>query len=79
LHTLTGHTNCVKSVAFTPDGATMVSSSADETIRHWSVASGQCLQTLRSDRPYERMNITGITGVTAAQKQALKALGAVER
>ncbi|MEZ4713773.1 MAG: BTAD domain-containing putative transcriptional regulator [Caldilineaceae bacterium] len=78
LHTLTGHTNRVKGVAFSPDGATLVSSSADETMKLWSVESGQCLKTLRSDRPYERMNITGITGVTAAQKQALKALGAVE-
>ncbi|MEZ4663857.1 MAG: BTAD domain-containing putative transcriptional regulator [Caldilineaceae bacterium] len=78
LYTLMGHTNRVKGVAFSPDGATLVSSSADETMKLWSVESGQCLKTLRSDRPYERMNITGITGVTAAQKQALKALGAVE-
>jgi hypothetical protein len=32
---------------------------------------------LRADRPYEGMNITGTTGLTAAQKQALKALGAI--
>ncbi len=29
--------------------------------------------------PYERMNITGVTGLTEAQKANLKALGAVER
>ena len=34
--------------------------------------------TLRADRPYERVNITGVTGVTDAQKVVLKALGAVE-
>jgi hypothetical protein len=34
---------------------------------------------LRPDRPYERMDITGLTGVTAAQRAALLALGAVEK
>jgi len=37
------------------------------------------MQTLRHDRPYERLNITGLTGITAAQRTALLALGAVER
>jgi hypothetical protein len=36
------------------------------------------LKTLRSDRPYEGMNITGVTGITDAQKATLKALGAIE-
>jgi hypothetical protein len=40
--------------------------------------TGECLKTLRSDRPYERMNITGVKGLTEAQKATLKALGAVE-
>jgi hypothetical protein len=34
---------------------------------------------LRGDRRYERMDITGLTGVTEAQQTALVALGAVER
>jgi hypothetical protein len=33
----------------------------------------------RSDRPYEGMNITSITGITDAQKATLKELGAVEQ
>jgi WD40 repeat protein/transcriptional regulator with XRE-family HTH domain len=36
------------------------------------------LRTLRRDRPYERLNITGIGGLTEAQKAALLALGAIE-
>jgi hypothetical protein len=34
--------------------------------------------TLRRDRPYERLDITGIRGVTEAQKASLLALGAFE-
>jgi WD40 repeat protein/DNA-binding winged helix-turn-helix (wHTH) protein len=72
------HTGPVWSVTFHPDGQTLASGSEDETIKFWDVQTGQCLKTLRADRPYERMNITGVTGVTAAQKAVLKALGAVE-
>ncbi len=36
------------------------------------------LQTLRRDRPYERLNITGIRGLNEAQKSTLQALGAIE-
>ncbi|MBV7334797.1 protein kinase [Chloroflexi bacterium TSY] len=78
LKTLPGHTNAVYSVAFSPDGRVLVSSSADETIKLWDVQTGECLKTLRSDRPYERMNITGVTGITEGQRKTLRALGAVE-
>jgi hypothetical protein len=37
------------------------------------------VRTLRADRPYEGMNITGVTGITEAQKATLKALGAIEK
>src|SRR5207302_3090543 len=39
---------------------------------------GAHLQTLRSDRPYKRVNITGLTSVTAAQHVSLLALGPIE-
>jgi WD40 repeat protein len=35
------------------------------------------IQTLRVPRPYEGMNITGVTGLTEAQKSTLQMLGAV--
>jgi len=44
----------------------------------WNLHSGEHLQTLRRDRPYERLNISGIKGLTEAQRIALLALGAVE-
>jgi hypothetical protein len=40
---------------------------------------GACLRTLQGDRRYERLNITGLTGVTDAQRATLLALGAVEQ
>ena len=40
--------------------------------------NGDPVTTLRRDRPYERLDITGIQGLTDAQKLALKLMGAVE-
>jgi hypothetical protein len=51
----------------------------DGTVRLWSSESYLNLHTLRAERPYERMDITGLTGVTEAQRAALLALGAVGR
>jgi hypothetical protein len=33
---------------------------------------------MRHDRPYERLDITGIRGLTEVQKVSLRALGAFE-
>lgn len=75
---LHGHTSWIRSVAFSPDGGTLASGSEDETINLWDVKKGERLKTLRSNRLYEGMKITGVTGLTEAQKDTLKALGAVE-
>jgi WD40 repeat protein len=50
LHTLSGHTHWIQSVAFSPDGQWIASGSNDQTIRLWDVATGNCLQTLQSHR-----------------------------
>jgi WD40 repeat protein len=78
LNILQGHTNRVTSVIFSPSGQMLASSSGDGTIKLWDMRTGECMKTLRSDRPYERMNITGVTGVTRSQKAILIALGAIE-
>jgi WD40 repeat protein/transcriptional regulator with XRE-family HTH domain len=78
IKTLYGHTKLIWSVTFSPDGQTLASGSEDETIKIWDVNTGECLKTLSSSRPYESMNITGVLGLTDAQKITLKALGAVE-
>jgi WD40 repeat protein len=77
LKTLKGHTDWILSIAFSPKGKLLASSSADGTIRLWDAQTGECLNILRADRPYEGMNITGATGLTPAQKESLKALGAI--
>ncbi len=78
LATLEGHTGGLWGVALGAADGVVVSGSFDGTIRLWDVRSGAFLRTLRSDRRYERVDITGLTGVTAAQRAALLALGAVE-
>ena len=78
LKTLQGHTRQVQSVVWSPDGQILASGSADETIKLWDLETGECLKALRADRPYEGMNITGVTGLTDAQRATLGVLGAVD-
>ncbi|MHA7841651.1 MAG: WD40 repeat domain-containing protein, partial [Gammaproteobacteria bacterium] len=44
LATWTGHTSDVKAVTVLPDGS-VVSGSADDTLRHWDPQTEQCLNT----------------------------------
>jgi WD40 repeat protein/serine/threonine protein kinase len=46
LRTLSGHTNVVRSVNFSPDGQTLVSGSLDNTLIVWDMATGTPLRTL---------------------------------
>lgn len=78
LHRLAEHTNWVRAIAFRPDSRQLASGSDDGTVKLWDVMSGRCLQTTIIDSPYTGMNITGVTGISDAQKAALKALGAIE-
>lgn len=56
----------------------LVSGSPTGTIEVWDVERPQCLRVLRSDRPYEGMNIYAATGLSLSQRSILCSLGAVE-
>ena len=47
LHTLKGHTDAVRSAAFSPYGQRIVSGSHDNTLKIWDASSGKELQTLK--------------------------------
>ena len=53
------------------------------TVQDWETGikyptARACLHVLRGDRRYQRLDITGLIGVTEAQRAALLALGATE-
>jgi len=78
LMSLQEHAGWVCSVAFSPDGSAFVSCGYDGIIKSWDARTGICCVSMRSDRPYERMNIAGARGLTEMQRVTLKALGAIE-
>lgn len=76
--TLQGHTSDVEAVCFSAGGSTLASCGDDEAIRLWDVGTWECCGVLCGEGPYARMNIAGVTGVTAARVDALRRLGAID-
>ncbi|MFM6357490.1 MAG: hypothetical protein ACKPH7_27130 [Planktothrix sp.] len=62
----------------TEEGYLLASGSHDRGIKVWDLHRDECLKTLRADKPYNLLNITGVTGITTAQKVTLQALGAID-
>jgi WD40 repeat protein/transcriptional regulator with XRE-family HTH domain len=72
------HQGTVQSLKVSPDGRSLASCGDDGAISIWELESGVHLRTLRRDRPYERLDISGVKGLTQAQKTSLRVLGAIE-
>ena len=79
LSIFSGHTSQVWSVSFSNHGSILISGSHDRAIKIWDVLTGECGNTLRTDKPYDGMNITGVKGISTVMIATLKALGAVEQ
>ncbi len=78
LTVLTGHVGRVMSVAFHPQESLVASSGDDGTVRLWDTQTYTCRNVLFLQKPYEGMNIAAIKGLTPAQRESLKILGAIE-
>ena len=72
------HEGAVQALKVSPDGRILASGGDDGAIMLWDLYNGQHLQTLRHDRPYERLTITGIRGLSEANMATLRALGATD-
>lgn len=72
------HQGTIQSMRRSPDGRRLASCGDDGAIMIWDLSSRDHQQSLQRDRPYERLNITGIKGLTEAQKATLRTLGAIE-
>ena len=70
------HQGTVHALKVSPDGSRFATCGYDGVVQIWDLHSGELLRTLRRNRPYERLNITGIKGLSTAQKSSLHALGA---
>ena len=73
-----GHQGAVQSLKMNLDAHQLASCGDDSAIQIWDTTSGDHLRTLRRERPYERLNISGVQGLTEAQRASLRSLGAVE-
>ena len=51
---LRGHTDCVRSAAYSPDGRSIVSASDDNTVRIWDSNTGECLKVLEGHTNWVR-------------------------
>jgi WD40 repeat protein len=71
------HVGTIRALRCSPDGCLLASCGDDGAIMIWNLDSGEHVRTLRRDRPYERLNITEVRGLTEAQKVTLRSLGAI--
>jgi WD40 repeat protein/transcriptional regulator with XRE-family HTH domain len=78
LNVIQGHIGTVQALALSADGQLLVSSGSDGAVRLWDPRSGNLLRTIQTPGRCDQLDITGLTGVTEAQRATLLGLGAIE-
>jgi WD40 repeat protein/transcriptional regulator with XRE-family HTH domain len=68
----------VWAMALSKDERYLASGDEEGTTLLTDVQTGQVVEKISVDRPYERMNIWGVSGLNAAERAAFTALGALE-
>jgi WD40 repeat protein len=79
LQTQRGHAGMIQALRKNKEQRLLASCGNDGAIVIWDMERREPLRTLRHDRPYERLDITGLQGFTDDQKAILRSLGAIER
>ena len=75
---LNKHTSWVVSLEYSIELQLLYSASADETVKIWNTSNYQYLGELQIDKPYDRMKISGVKGLTDSEKLSMLRLGAEE-
>ncbi|HYF65678.1 MAG TPA: helix-turn-helix domain-containing protein [Herpetosiphonaceae bacterium] len=73
------HPGRVRTVAFNHDGSLLASGGSDSNIRLWDVRAMACRRVLAAPKPYQGLNISGVSGLSELQHGMLRALGAVDQ
>ena len=74
IRTLSGHTNEIWAMAYSPDGHFLVSGSDDCTVRFWDVAMGECIHILEKHTGWIQTLVFSVAGnllVTGSQDRSI--------
>jgi WD40 repeat protein len=75
IRVLSGHSDWVRTVAFSSDSQCFCTGSQDWHIMLWNIEKGKVGDFI--EKPYDKMNITEVTGISEAQASELRVLGAI--
>jgi WD40 repeat protein len=76
-HAQQGHRAWIFASSVSPDDTLLASCGSDGLIQLWDVSHATHRAALHTEQPYEALDITDALGLSEAQKDSLKLLGAV--